>query len=246
MAKILVLGATSAIAKECCRIWSENSKNWLILVGRNVDALKRIQQDLLARGCEKVSVEVADFNQLDLHGPLLERVWSQTGDIDVCLLAHGVLGNQKKAEQDQNELLNIIMSNYVSHVSLLNLLAEKMKLQKKGVIAVITSVAADRGKQSNYVYGSAKAGKSTFVDGLRNALYQHGVHVVNLKQGFVDTPMTAEFPKGPLWAQPGNVAKSIVSAIEHKKDVVYIPGFWSLIMFVIRSIPEGIFKRLKL
>ncbi|MGZ3747414.1 MAG: SDR family NAD(P)-dependent oxidoreductase, partial [Pseudobdellovibrionaceae bacterium] len=143
-------------------------------------------------------------------------------------------------------LLNILNSNFVSHVSLMEIIAQKMKQQKAGTIATLSSVAGDRGKQSNYVYGAAKAGKTTFAAGLRNRLYEFGVHVITIKLGFVDTPMTKDFKKGALWAQSTPVAKTIVQSIDQKRDIVYIPFFWKWIMHIIKSIPEAIFKRLKL
>ena len=111
---------------------------------------------------------------------------------------------------------------------------------------VISSVAGDRGRQSNYVYGSAKAAVTTFLQGLRNRLHPAGVQVLTVKPGFVDTPMTSAFPKGPLWASPEQIARGIHRAIQKRKDVVYLPGFWRLIMRVIREIPEAVFKRLSL
>lgn len=136
--------------------------------------------------------------------------------------------------------------NFVSAASLLSHLANLMEKRRGGTIAVISSVAGDRGRQSNYVYGAAKAGLSAFASGLRNRLQKSGVSVVTIKPGFVDTPMTAHVKKGPLFATPEAVARGIVKAIDRRKDVVYVPGFWRPIMWLIRSIPERIFKRLSL
>jgi short-subunit dehydrogenase len=137
--------------------------------------------------------------------------------------------------------------NFLSVVSLLTPLANRFEANKHGTLAVISSVAGDRGRQSNYVYGAAKSGLDAFLQGLRNRLSKAGVHVVTVKPGFVATPMTAHLPQqGPLWAQPDDVAEGIVKAIDKQKDVVYLPGFWALIMLIIRLIPERIFKRLNL
>jgi len=137
--------------------------------------------------------------------------------------------------------------NFLSVVSLLTPIANRFEENKRGTIAVISSVAGDRGRQSNYVYGAAKSGLDAFLQGLRNRRSKADVHVLTIKPGFVDTPMTAHIPeRGPLWAQPEDVAKGIVSAIEKQKYVVYLPRFWSLIMLIIRSIPERIFKKLSL
>lgn len=245
MKKILIIGATSAIAKEVAKIYAQK-KAELVLWGRDTQMLDIIAQDLKVHGASQVTNISHDLNDLDAHEKTIAHIWTQLQKIDVVLIAQGILGNQLKAEEDLDELLQIITSNYISHVSLLTFLAQKMRAQKNGTLAVISSVAGDRGKQSNYVYGSAKAGKTVFVDGLRNRLFPDGVHVINFKLGFVDTPMTKDFKKGPLWAKPNLVAQGIVKGIESKKDTVYLPFFWRFIMLIIKSIPESIFKKLKM
>jgi len=119
-------------------------------------------------------------------------------------------------------------------------------MQKSGTIAVITSVAGDRGRQSNYVYGSAKGMVSTFLQGLRNRLYRAGINILDIKPGFVDTPMTIDFKKGPLWVSPEKIAEGIVEAIDKQKTEVYLPWFWKFIMLIIKLIPESIFRKMKL
>lgn len=245
MKKILVIGATSAIAQEVCRIYSKEGASFF-LWGRNSQFLETIAQDLKVRGANNIQILSHDLNDLDFHATGVQNAWQSLGGFDIVLLAHGILGNQRDAEKNQDELLNIIHSNFISHASLLIQIAQQMEAQRSGTIAVITSVAGDRGRQSNFVYGSAKAGKSAFVDGLRNRLFPSGVHVINLKLGMVDTPMTKDMKKGPLFASAPQVASGIVSAISHKKDTAYIPFFWRFIMMVIKSIPETIFKKLKL
>lgn len=245
MKKVLIIGATSAIAQEVAKQYSLE-KSELILVGRKQDYLDIIAQDLQVRGASKVSVFAQDLNDFSLHRQLIEKVWALAGKVDVVLVAHGILGNQEKAEGDQSEFLSILNSNFMSHASLLNEIAAKMKLQKSGTIAVISSVAGDRGKQSNYIYGAAQAAKSTYADGLRNRLFPYGVNVVTFKLGFVDTPMTKEFKKGALWASPSGIATGIVKSVEHGKNMVYLPFFWRYIMMIIRNIPEGLFKKLKM
>ena len=139
-----------------------------------------------------------------------------------------------------------MQTNALSVISLLTLLANHFEQQRHGCIAVISSVAGDRGRQSNYVYGTAKGALSIFLQGLRNRLHKSGVQVLTVKPGFVDTPMTASLPKGPLWATPEKVAEDIDKAIENKRNVLYTPSFWFLIMAIIKSVPESIFKRLSL
>lgn len=245
MKKILIIGATSAIAQDIAKIYAAQ-KSELVLVGRNTKLLEIIREDLLVRGASRVENITQDLNEFAAHDSLILEVWKRLEKIDIAVLAHGVLGNQEQAEQDSIELLSIINSNFVSHASLLNSISRKMKEQKEGTIAVISSVAGDRGKQSNYIYGAAQSAKSTFTDGLRNRLFPLGVHVVTLKLGFVDSPMTKDFKKGPLWAKTGAIAEQVVNAIEKKKDIVYLPFFWRYIMMIIKNIPEGIFKKLKM
>ncbi|MFM6927932.1 MAG: SDR family oxidoreductase [Bdellovibrio sp.] len=244
MKKILIIGATSAIAQESAKIYAQQG-NELILWGRNAKMLEAIAQDLKVRGAAKISIISHDLNDLAFHQNQVDQIWNENSKIDIALLAHGVLGDPRKAEVDQTEMLYLLSSNFVSHASLLTFISQKMVSQKAGTIAVISSVAGDRGKQSNYVYGSAKAGMTAFVDGMRNRLFNTGVHVVNLKLGPVDSPMTKEHKKSPLFGKTTEVGAGIVNAIEHKKNTVYLPFFWRYIMMIICSIPESIFKRLK-
>jgi short-subunit dehydrogenase len=156
------------------------------------------------------------------------------------------LGDQKACEQDFSLAEKEIRTNFLSCVSLLTLISNEMEKEKAGTIAVISSVAGDRGRQSNYIYGSAKGALNLFLQGLRNRMYPLGVRVLTIKPGFVDTPMTAAFKKNILFAKPDQIARGIVKAIDRKKDVVYLPFFWWGIMAIIKAIPEWIFKRLKL
>lgn len=245
MKKILVIGATSAIAQEVAKLYAANNEE-LILWGRNSEMLNIISQDLLVRGGKKISFISHDLNDLAIHESKINEIWNTHSKIDIVLLAHGVLGDPRKAEVNQAEMLHLLNSNFVSHVSLLTFISQKMVQQGFGTIAVISSVAGDRGKQSNYVYGSAKAGMTAYTDGLRNRLFPTGVHVLNLKLGPVDTPMTKDHKKTALFGKAPSVAKGIVFAIEKKKNTVYLPMIWRYIMIIINSIPETVFKRLKI
>ncbi len=162
------------------------------------------------------------------------------------LIAHGTLSNQKSCELSVAETLAEIQTNALSTISLLTLIANRFEAKQSGTICVISSVAGDRGRASNYVYGSAKAMVTTFMSGLRQRLYKSNVSVVTIKPGFVNTPMTGEFKKGFLWAQPNTVSIQIVNAIEKNKAEVYSPTFWWLIMNVILHIPAFIFCRIRL
>lgn len=245
MRKVLIVGAASAIAEAVARIFAERG-DALFLVGRKAQALESIAADLTARGAKSVGIEVMDAADLSAQGPMLDRAEAFLGGLDTVLVAYGTLSVQQACENSAELTAAEIHNNAVSVVTLLTPIAARFEQRKVGTIAVISSVAGDRGRQSNYVYGSAKALVTTFLSGLRQRLYKSGVSVITIKPGFVDTPMTAAFPKGPLWAKPSQVAAGIVRSVDRSSSVVYLPSFWRLIMLIIRVIPEGLFRRLKL
>jgi short-subunit dehydrogenase len=245
MQKILIIGATSAIAEATARLWAARG-DALFLVGRNATRLEAIAADLRVRGAASVACWVMDANKVVAHSEMLESAIRALGGLDIALIAHGTLPDQKACEGSVEMTLQEIGSNGLSVVALATLLGERLEQQGRGTLAVISSVAGDRGRQSNYVYGAAKGMVSLFLQGLRNRLSKKGVQVLTIKPGFVDTPMTASFKKGFLWAQPEEIAAGILQAIEKKRDEVYLPGFWWAIMFIIRHIPEAIFKKLSL
>jgi decaprenylphospho-beta-D-erythro-pentofuranosid-2-ulose 2-reductase len=245
MRKVLIVGATSAIAEAAARIFAERG-DALFLVGRNSAALETIAADLRVRGAKDVGVETLDANDLDAHDPMLDRAEQLLGGMDTVLIAYGTLSDQKACERSAALTVKEIGNNAVSVAALLTSIAVRFEQRRAGSIAVISSVAGDRGRQSNYVYGSAKALVTAFLSGLRQRLYKSGVAVITIEPGFVDTPMTAAFRKGFLWAKPQQVAAGIVRAIDRSRAVVYLPGFWRPIMFIIRAIPETLFRRLSL
>jgi len=242
---ILIIGATSAIAQATLRIYAEQNHN-LYMLARNQEQLQVIADDAKVRGANQVEYQACDLAELDTHQALIEGVYSVYPKLDIVLIAHGTLPDQQACQDNVGITLQEININGLSTLSLLTLLANRFEEQKSGSIAVITSVAGDRGRQSNYVYGAAKGMVSTFLQGLRNRLNDSKVQVLDIKPGFVDTPMTAEFKKGALWAQPEQIATSIVKAINSGRNTLYTPWFWWGIMFIIRNIPEFVFKRLKL
>jgi short-subunit dehydrogenase len=245
MKKVLVLGATSAIAQATVRLLAARGAS-LYLVGRNAENLAAVAQDAVTRGASKVESQALDLNALEAHEALVERAAQTLGGLDGVLLAHGVLGDQGACERSYAETEKVLRTNFLSAVSLLTVLANRFEAQRSGTLVVISSVAGDRGRQSNYVYGASKGALNVFLQGLRNRLARSGVAVVTVKPGFVDTPMTAHLPKNALFASSEKVARGIVRAADRGADEVYLPGFWALIMLVIRTIPEGVFKRLKL
>jgi hypothetical protein len=245
MQKILIIGATSAIAEATARLWAARGAA-LFLVGRNVARLEAIAADLRVRGAGPVTTFTMDATDYAAHAPMLDAAAAALGGLDVALIAHGTLPDQKACENSVNLTLQEINNNALSVIALATRLGETFAAQGRGSLAVISSVAGDRGRQSNYVYGAAKGMVSLFLQGLRNRLAKKGVQVLTIKPGFVDTPMTASLPKGALWAQPGDIARGIVQGVERGRDEVYLPSFWWLIMTIIRHIPERVFKRLSL
>ena len=246
--RVVIFGVTSAIAEQTARQLVQNGAS-IYCVGRNPDKLNKILTDLKVRaGSDQTIAGVsADLTDTYQHLALIEQASEALGGLDAALIAHGTLPDQKACEADVALTLQEIETNALSVVSLLSLLANQFEAQGKGVIAAISSVAGDRGRQSNYVYGAAKGMVSLFMQGLRNRLASKGVSVVTIKPGFVDSPMTADFDKsGPLWAKPETIAKSIVNAMQKGKGDVYLPWFWYMIMQIIKHIPEAIFKRLSL
>jgi short-subunit dehydrogenase len=243
--RILVLGATSAIAMAVTSRLAPQGAHFF-LVARNPDRLDAVRRDLLTRGAASVTTQAIDLDDTAAHPGMLESAAQSLGTIEVALIAHGVLGDQKQAQASYSVAEAVLHTNFLSAVSLITWLANYFESTRQGTLAVISSVAGDRGRKSNYVYGASKGALNIFLDGVRNRIDRAGVQVLTIRPGFVSTPMTAHLPQGPLFASPGKVAQGILKAISRRKDVVYLPGFWAPIMFVIRSIPQSIFKRLDL
>jgi decaprenylphospho-beta-D-erythro-pentofuranosid-2-ulose 2-reductase len=246
MKKVLIVGATSRIAEEAARIWAQRGDH-LFLVGRNAQRLEAIASDLAVRGALRVGIHVMDANDFAAHAAMFAAARCHLSGLDTVLIAHGSLPDQRACEQSMERMLNELTTNGLSAVSLLRLAGEEFEKQRAGAIGVISSVAGDRGRQSNYVYGSAKALVSTYASGLAQRLHPAGVTVVNFKPGFVDTPMTAQFKKGLLWAKAPGVAAKMVRALDGRSSGGrYLPAFWKPIMAIIRAIPDRVFVRLKL
>ena len=245
MKRVLIIGATSSIAEHCARIWAARG-DALYLVARNDQHVQTIAADLKVRGASKVTTYCTDLNDMDKHEEMLDIADDALGHLDIVLIAHGTLANQKSCELSVKETLAEIQTNALSTISLLTLIANRFEAKKSGTLCVISSVAGDRGRSSNYVYGSAKAMVTAFTSGLRQRLYKSNVSVVTIKPGFVDTPMTSDFKKGFLWAKPSLVAALIVKAIDKKKHEVYAPSFWMGIMKVITMLPNKAFNKMEL
>ena len=247
--RVLVLGATSGIAEATIRIWASRGDS-LFLVGRNAERLNAVAADARVRGAALVETAVSDLDNTAAHPELLAHAINALGGLDVAYVAVGVLGEQSRAERSFGDTGQILHTNFIAPASLLTWLANYCAQRHAGTLAVLTSVAGERGRKSNYIYGSSKAGLSVFVDGLRNRVDREGVRVITIKPGPVKTAMTEGMRGESKFADVNKVAATIVQAIDKGQgkgpDVLYVPGIWRIIMAVIRAIPESRFKKMNL
>jgi short-subunit dehydrogenase len=242
--KIVVLGATSGIALEVQRQLAERGCE-LLLIARSPQRLAELQADLYIRGAQKVLAYAADLGSVEHHASVFGFVRQHFSDYDTVLLAYGSMQNQKESESSIDVLLEEMQVNFVSASAILTTFAADLEERRTGCIAAITSVAGDRGRRSNYVYGSAKGALSLFLQGLRSRLHPAGVSVITIKPGPTRTAMTDHMPRSARFADPEQVARDIVRALEHRApDVLYTPKIWRYIMTAVEHIPESIFKRL--
>lgn len=242
---IMIIGATSAIASAVARLYAGQHQHAFYLLARNTRQLQKLEDDLTVRGATAVQTTMLDA-QAD-YLPALEKALGQMPEPDIILMAHGVLGDQSACEKDTDALQQLLDINTVSSMKMLTVLGNHLEKQGHGTLVFISSVAGDRGRASNYVYGASKAAVTTFLQGMRIRLLRAGVNVLTVKPGFVDTPMTADFEKsGPLWASPETIAAGISKAITKRRGMVYLPWFWRYIMLIIIHIPGKIFNKLNL
>jgi decaprenylphospho-beta-D-erythro-pentofuranosid-2-ulose 2-reductase len=240
---VLILGAASDMAVAIARKFAAEGYT-LMLAARNLERLQAIEADLKVRHQAPVSSIRFDALDFDSHAQFYENL-PEKPDIVICVF--GLLGDQAAAQQNWKACEEILFSNYVGAVSILNIVANDFEKRNKGTIVGISSVAGERGRQSNYFYGSAKAGFTAYLSGLRNRLFHHNVHVVTVKPGFVKTRMLDNMKTpGPITASPKQVAEKVFKAVKAKANNIYVLPVWSLIMLVIRTIPEGVFKKLKM
>ena len=243
--RIVILGAASAIAEAAARMWAARGSSFA-LIGRNADRLQAVAEDLKARGAVRVEAIAADCADVD-PSATLKRIVDTIGGVDVVLLAYGVLGDQKECERDPASAAELLRTNFTSAAAWCLAAADIFERQGSGALLVIGSVAGDRGRASNYVYGASKAGLGVLVEGIAHRLSRKGARAVLIKPGFVDTPMTASIAnKGLLWASPEAVAKTIVASADRSGPVVYAPWFWRGIMLAVRNVPAAIFHRTNL
>lgn len=243
--RVLVIGATSAIAEAVARLYAARGAS-LYLLARDPNRVAAIAQDLIVRGAAGASVGILDVSDFSSHKAALEAAWAAFGGFDVALIAHGTLPDQARCDADSGYAVREFTTNGTATIALANGVAQRLETQGTGTLAVISSVAGDRGRASNYLYGAAKAAVSAYTSGMRQRLNPRGIDVLTIKPGFVDTPMTAAFRKGALWATPEQIARGIVRAVDRHRAVAYLPWFWWGIMAVIRGIPEFLFRRMRL
>lgn len=242
--KVVVLGATSGIAIEVERQLAQLGCE-LLLVARSEERLSVLQSDLLARGARQVLICAADLAVIGQHTWIFDFVHRSFADYDTVLLSYGSMHDQKDPEASVDVLLEEINVNYVSAAAILTLFASDLERRRSGCIAAVTSVAGDRGRRSNYAYGSAKGALSLFLQGLRSRLHPAGVKVITIKPGPVQTPMTDHLANASRFAEPQAVAQDIVTALQHRSpDILYTPKIWRYVMTAVTHVPERIFKRL--
>lgn len=243
MPTVLILGAGSDMAIAIARQFAAENYD-IQLAARNSGSLNALQQDLQIRYHVKAGSYSFDATDFTSHAAFYAGLPVKP-DVTICVF--GYLGDQEKAQSDWTEATRIINTNYTGAVSILNIVADDYAARGNGTIIGISSVAGERGRQSNYIYGSAKAGFTAYLSGLRNRLFHKGVHVLSVQPGFVYTRMTENLTLPPLLtAQPQQVAVAVYKAAKAKKNTVYTKWFWRYIMLIIKSVPEGIFKKLKL
>lgn len=240
MKRVLLLGATSAIAAEVARIHAGRGDR-LHLVGRNPEKLAGLVATL---GGAHVTSATADFGDLERNAAVITGGIAALGTIDTVLIAHGDLGDQLATERSFDAAEAVLRTNFTSVVALLIPIANHMEAAGAGTIGVITSVAGERGRPRNYTYGAAKGALNVYLQGLRTRLYAAGVKVTTLKLGPVDTPMTTSHEKHALFGKPENVADDIVRAMDRGVAEAFVPSFWALIMPVVRNTPERLFQKI--
>ncbi len=246
MRRILIVGATSAIAQATARRLAERGVA-LCLMARDRQRLEIMREDLITRGARQVEILVLDINRIEEQAATLEQAYAALpGGLDAALIAVGELPDQARCEREPNLMAEVFQINLVGVACLLGHLANYFGARGRGCLAAIGSVAGDRGRGSNYLYGSAKGGLDLLLAGLRHRLYRRGVTVLTIKPGFVDTPMTAHLPKNFLYASPERVAADIEAALLNNRREIYTPWFWRWIMLIIRLLPQWLFLRTKL
>jgi short-subunit dehydrogenase len=242
MKRILIVGATSAIAHATARLFAARGAS-IVLVGRDEQKLNAVAEDLRTIGAEVVETRKMDVQNYERHEPIIDDAIETLNGLDLALVAHGYLPDQKSCEDSFQQAKIAFDVNLLSTVSILTHLANVLEQKGSGVIVAISSVAGDAGRSSNYVYGSTKGALSIFLQGLTARLRQSGVLITTVKPGYVDTPMTSTFSKNIFWAQPDTVARDIYRAVQKRQEVVYTPWFWRYVLLLLRCTPNFLARR---
>lgn len=240
MSAVLILGATSAIAQEVALRYAKRGDR-VFVVGRSPDKLAALVARLGPACVGSIAADLCDTNENEAR---IEAAVDALGGLDVALIAHGLLGDQIETEARWEAAHEVLSTNLLSVVSLLIPLANLFERKGAGRLAVMSSVAGERGRPRNYTYGAAKGALTLYLQGMRSRLWNRGVQVHTLKLGPVDTPMTASHEKNALFASAPVVADAIVQAVDGPGGEFFVPKFWGAIMGVVRSLPEPIFQRL--
>ncbi len=240
----IILGATSSMARAFARAQAERGAR-LVLAGRDLEELRLLGADLQWRGAAETLPAAFDARRPDSFAPVIETALAGAGMVSVAVFV-GSMPAQAEIDADPALLDGTVQDSFTGPARFLQMLAPELEARGGGSVVGVGSVAGDRGRLSNHVYGAAKAGFATYLSGLRNRLGREGVHVLTVKPGFVDTAMTWGLDGMFLVASPEAVAARILKALEQKRNVIYAPGFWRLIMTVIRLIPEPIFRKLSI
>jgi short-subunit dehydrogenase len=236
--RVAIIGATSAIAQEVAKLYARDRAS-LFLVGRDAAKLDAVAADLRVRGAAAVEPFIADLADRSRDAAIVAAAGDE---IDLVLIAHGSLPDQRAIDRDARAQVEAFELNATSFVALIAEFANMLERRKRGTIAVIGSVAGDRGRRSNYVYGAAKAAVHAYCEGLRGRLAESGVRLVLIKPGWVDTPMTAGMKKNPLFASAASAARQIHAATNAGRAVTYVPGYWRWISLVVRMLPARLVK----
>ena len=242
--RIIILGATSAIAEAAARLWAADGASF-ILAGRNEARLNEIAADLKARGAGETIDWPLDFVSADA-GAELGKMVERLGGLDILLLAYGIVGDQDELERHPAETAKLIATNFSSAAAWCLATASVLEKQRRGTLLVIGSVAGDRGHRSNFIYGATKGGLAHFVEGIAHKLAPVGARAVIIKPGFIETQMPASVAtKSTLWAKPETIAPVIIRAGEKGGPVVYAPAFWRGIMLIVRNLPTFVFNKVE-
>lgn len=243
--KVMIVGATSCLAAEAAKHFAQEGSD-IFLVGRNPEKLSAVRQDLAVRGAGSVQIHQADLAAPQPREDIVSAALKSMGELDAVLIAYGSLGSQSACESDPARAIEEVELNLVSVIAVLTPLVNYFEGRKQGCLAVITSVAGDRGRQSNYVYGTSKGALSIFLQGVRHRLCETKLRAIDLKLGPVDTPMTASLQKNRLFITPARAGRAIFTAMKKRRGVVYIPWFWRPVMLLLRAVPEFLFHRTNL